>query len=314
MKHFIQKTLIYLLPILLIALMMEILLRMIPNDYTNKRQYLDKHASEIQTLILGSSHTFYGLNPEYFTTKTYNAAYISQSVNLDYEIFMKYSDRFKELKTVIVPVSYFSLFEQLEDESEKWREKDYVIYYGIHKSKSIKDYSEVFSNRLDVNTERLISYYLKKEPNTSGSESGWGTNYNSSKQKDLDQSSLIAAKRSTIANLDSPEIRKIFKENQQDISSIIEWCEQHGVRVLILTPPVYKTYRENLDPKQLKETISDTKAICSNFKNCMYLDLLDDNRFTAADFYDGDHLSEIGAKKLSLMINDRINHWETGSK
>lgn len=314
MKNFIKKTLTCLLPILVVALMMEILLRMIPNDYTNKRQFLDKHASEIQTLILGSSHTFYGLNPVYFSTKTYNAAYISQSVNLDYEIFMKYCGQYKKLKTVIVPVSYFSLFEQLEDESERWREKDYVIYCGIHKSKSIKDYSEVLSNRLDVNTERLISYYLKKEPNTSGSEFGWGTNYNSSKQKDLVESSLIAAKRSTVANPDSPEIRKIFKENQQDLSLIIKWCEQHSVRVLILTPPAYRAYRENLDPKQLKKTISDTKTICSKFKNCLYLDLLDDDRFTAADFYDGDHLSEVGAKKLSLIVNDRINHWETDSK
>ncbi len=68
MKRFVIKTIYISLPILVVAILMEILLRNTPNDYLFKKQYLDKHSSEIETLILGSSHSFYGFNPEYFVS------------------------------------------------------------------------------------------------------------------------------------------------------------------------------------------------------------------------------------------------------
>ena len=67
MRQFILRTLMISLPIVVIAILIEILLRNVPNDYQEKKEYLDKHASEVETLILGSSHSFYGINPSYFT-------------------------------------------------------------------------------------------------------------------------------------------------------------------------------------------------------------------------------------------------------
>ena len=92
MKRFVIKTIYISLPILVVAILMEILLRNTPNDYLFKKQYLDKHSSEIETLILGSSHSFYGFNPEYFSSNTFNASHISQSLNYDFEILKKYQD------------------------------------------------------------------------------------------------------------------------------------------------------------------------------------------------------------------------------
>ena len=114
MKKFLFHLSKIILPILFFFLVLEIAIRKIPNDYQLKKDYLDKNAAEINTLILGSSHTFYGLNPEYFSKKTFNAAYVSQSLDLDYEILKKYDSKLKNLKTVIVPISYFSLFETLD--------------------------------------------------------------------------------------------------------------------------------------------------------------------------------------------------------
>ena len=71
MRKFITKTIYISLPIIVIAIIMEILLRNIPNDYLFKKKYLDEYSSEIETLILGSSHSLYGFNPEYFTSKTF---------------------------------------------------------------------------------------------------------------------------------------------------------------------------------------------------------------------------------------------------
>ena len=99
---------------------MEALLRNIPNDYQKKRAYLETNAHEIETLILGNSHSLAGLDPSYFDTKTFNAAHVSQSLNYDLAILNKYVDRPDSLKTIILSISYFSLYETLESSLETW--------------------------------------------------------------------------------------------------------------------------------------------------------------------------------------------------
>lgn len=183
MKQFLTKVIIISIPILFGAIIMEFLLRNTPNDYLFKKQYLDRNSSEIETLILGSSHSFYAFNPEYFSNNTFNASHISQSLNYDFEIHKKYQDQFKNLKTIILPISYFTLFGKLEAGSESWRVKNYIIYYDLNSSKSLIDYSEVLSNRINVNMKRIASYYILGNSTISCTDLGWGTNYNSKMQE-----------------------------------------------------------------------------------------------------------------------------------
>jgi len=87
MKKFITKTIFLLIPIIICAICMELLLRQLPNDYKYKKEYLDAHANKIETLILGSSHSFFDLDPTYFSNITFNAGEVSQTLNYDFEIF-----------------------------------------------------------------------------------------------------------------------------------------------------------------------------------------------------------------------------------
>lgn len=310
MKRFVIKTIYISLPILLVGILMEILLRNTPNDYLFKKQYLDNHSSEIETLILGSSHSFYGFNPEYFSSNTFNASHISQSLNYDFEILKKYQDKFQNLKTIVLPISYFTLFGKLEAGSESWRVKNYVIYYGMNSSKSLIDYSEVLSNRINVNFKRMVSYYLLSNSTISCSNLGWGTNYNSKNAKDLIESGKTAAKRHTRDDINSYKYQEIFNDNKLILNSIIQWCKKNNINVLLLTPPAFETYRQNLNSEQLNTTINTTSEICSKYDNCIYENLLSDTNFVALDFFDADHLSEIGAKKLSELINEKISKWK----
>lgn len=310
MKRFVIKTIYISLPILGVAILMEILLRNTPNDYLFKKQYLDKHSSEIETLILGSSHSFYGFNPEYFSSNTFNASHISQSLNYDFEILKKYQDQFKNLKTIILPISYFTLFGKLEAGSESWRVKNYIIYYDLNSSKSLIDYSEVLSNRINVNIKRIASYYLLGNSTISCSDLGWGTSYNSKNARDLAETGKTAAKRHTRDDINSDKYQEIFNDNILILNSIIQWCKKNNVSVLLLTPPAFETYRQNLNKEQLKIAINTTSDICSKYENCIYENLLNDTNFVAVDFFDADHLSEIGAKKLSELINEKISEWK----
>ena len=291
---------------------MEILLRNIPNDYEFKKEYLDKYSPEIETLILGSSHSFYGFNPVYFTNKTFNASHISQSLNYDFEIIKKYDYDFKQLKTIVLPISYFTLFTKLDAGTESWRVKNYILYYGLKTSNSYTDYTEVLSSKFNVNLKRLVSYYIISESAISCTNLGWGTNYKSENARDLIESGKTAAIRHSqdINDINDIKCKNILRDNELTLSSIIAWCKNRNIRIVLLTPPAFKSYRKNLIETQLNVTIEIAKRIDLDNNNCIYLNLLNDSNFVAKDFYDADHLSEIGAEKLSKLINEKINNWK----
>ena len=287
------------LPIVLVAFVFEIALRAIPNDYKLKRHYLDKNALQIETLVLGSSHALYGINPKYFTTKTFNGSNVSQSINYDYQIIKKYENDLKNLKTLILPLSYFTLFRKLEDGTQAWRIKNYVIYYGINTPNSFTDYSELLSVKFELNLKRIQSNYVKDKNNITCSKLGWGNDFKSKNSKDLEKTGKTAALRHS---KDSTN----YNENFNTLNKIIALCKKNNVKVMLLTTPTFATYRENLNKKQLQITLKAAQKMIDMYDNCYYVNLFKDTSFIASDFYDADHLNELGAKKLSLLLNKKI--------
>lgn len=285
---------------------MEILLRNIPNDYLLKKKYLDECSPEIETLILGSSHSLYGFNPEYFTSKTFNASYVSQTLNFDYDIFNKYE--FKNLKTIVLPISYFSLWENLRIGSESWRVKNYVLYLNLD-SKLIVDHSEILSNRFNINLKRIALFYIFGKSNAICSQLGWGTNFKSEYARDLIETGKNRAYGNTY-DVNSDKFQKTYNNNKLILNSLIKKCKEQKIRLLLLNPPAFKTFRANLNTNQLQITVETSEEFASEHNNCLYLNLIDNSNFIAEDFYDADHLSEIGAKKLSKLINKKINNWK----
>ena len=308
MKSFIKKSIFISMPLIVLLIVLEFLLQNIPNDYSYKKTYLDQHASEIETLILGSSHTYYGLNPIYFTSSTFNASHISQSYNYDLAIFKKKLFDFKNLKTVILPLSYFSLYGKLEEGSESWRVKNYVLYYGFDNFKSISAHSEVLSHEFKINVERMLSYYRYKNSAITCSKLGWGVRDEFLKQDDLNESGVSGALRHTQENLDNVDTKKIFTENLLIMQAFINECRTHHIKLIFITLPAYKSYREHLNSKQLNLTLQTAANFDKTNENVIYLNFLYDSRFISDDFQDADHLSAKGATKLSKIVNNIIVH------
>ncbi len=288
------------LPISFFFLVLEIAIRKIPNDYQLKKEYLDQNATEINTLILGSSHTFYGLNPDYFSKKTFNAAYVSQSLDLDFQLLNSYQSKLKNLKTVIIPISYFSLFETLETDVEKWRIKNYVIYYGFENKYQFTDNFESLDNHIALNIKKMIKHYVLDKPYLTASHLGWGTNFNSKNKKTLN--GAFTAKKHTAKNFD------LYDENVKSLQKIIALCTKKNINIVFITTPTHSSYHQNLNAIQLEKTTETISELVQNSTNCIYLNYLKSEKFTNEDFYDADHLNEIGAKKLSLLLDKLVTH------
>ena len=313
MKKFISKTIFFLLPIFVLAVIMEVALRAIPNDYKQKRSDMDSRSDEIEILVLGSSHSLYGINPKYFSQNTYNVAYVSQSLDLDYKILEKYHDRFKNLKTIIVDISYFSLYATLETEAESWRAKNYNIYYDISTSKATNNF-EVLTNKLDINYSRMKLYYTKKIKNdkafidstfTAKMYDGWISLKPAKTTDDLEETGVAAAGRHTYDITERSRV-EIHDEQTNVLGKIVDWSKQKKVKVVFVTTPTYKTYYNRINAAQWDNTYKVIEDICRKNSNCRYINLLknEGNLFTEKDFSDADHLSETGAEKMSKLINE----------
>ena len=283
------------------GLVTEILLRKIPNDYILKKEYLDSNSKNIQILILGSSHSTYGINPDYFSSaifkeKSFNASNISQTIDYDYEIFKKYSNKLPNLKYIILPISYFSLYLILDSGPELWRIKNYNLYFDINKSNNIADQLEILSSELPVNLNRIYNYYHYGISHITCSKLGWREVFHEKIETDFLQSGKMAAERH------SGKGENHFADNSRKLKEILRIANNMGVKVLLYTPPAYYTYTQNLDHTQLNSTLNYASELPEIFKNTRYINLLSDKSFIKEDFYDADHLNKFGAKKLTLKL------------
>jgi len=298
MKRFTGKLILFLSPFLLLGTCAELLVRHIPNDYKLKRNYLDSNSRNITTLILGSSHAYYGLDPAYMSPSTFNASSINQSLNFDLAILKRYDGRWSSLKYIVLPIDYTSFFVRLQNSAEQWRVKNYNIYYNISTYNShIEDHSEVLSFKWGTTSYRLKHYYVQHKSDITSTPLGWGSDYPSSRKQDLATTAVLALKRhsenSKAANFDL---------NKADLVEILNYTQTHHIKVLLYTSPVTGNYSSLVNPVQMDTTLQTVGALPKQYNNVVYYNLLSDLSFESADFYDADHLNEVGARKLSRKI------------
>lgn len=301
-RKFNHIVILFLIPVAVIGVLAEIMLRNIPNDYKLKAGYLTTQSKNVETLILGSSHTMYGVNPEYFDDNAFNLSHVSQTIDIDYEMLKQYKPQMPNLKTVVLRLSYTTLFEKLNNAPEEWRLKDYTIYYDLPVKNKLVHHSEVLSIKWKTNLDRIYNYYVLNKTEQKCNSVGWGTDADSNNSKDLERTGPLTAKKHTIEN------KSLYNENLKTLQSIMKFCKDNHIKVILVTLPAYKSYIENLDKEQLESTINAGKRMEDTYVNCKYYNFLYNDEFEANDFFDADHLNEKGAQKFSLLINSLLKH------
>jgi hypothetical protein len=298
MKQFLRLFIIFSLPVLILGIVTEIALRKIPNDYLYKRNYLDQHSKGVKILFLGNSHAFYGINPEYIKPESFNASYVSQSFNYDLEILKRYANKWDSLRYIVVVFDYPALHSRLEKGAEAWRAKNYSIYYQINLTNNIADKTEFFNNNLKLASKRLVNFYIKGVSSITTSKSGWGNDYTFKNKKDLLVTGKTAAQKHKVSNY--------LAENTESLKQLIYFAKAKNIKVILFTPPAYKTYVQNLGINQLNETINVATNLAKLYNHVVYFNFINDTDFIADDYFDADHLNEAGAKKLTIKIDSAI--------
>lgn len=300
MNTFVKKAILMLVLLIVTAIVWEYLARAVPNPYRQKDQWMEQHADRLEIMVLGSSHAFYGINPVYFNRSAYNVAYVSQGLEYDDYLLNRYISKTSKLRYVFLSISSFSLFENLEEHAEWFRIINYQLYMGSRKYGAFSRYNFEMAHFWGA-SEKLKAYYLNHKNTVNCSELGYGTDYClKNKNRRSWDNGESRVKEHTYKDWKNLSANKVYLEN------IARVCDRHHVRLVLFTTPARPSYYKNLYKKQMDCTYQVIHDLMKDHHNTVYLNFLTDSSFVADDFYDQDHLSEIGAEKLTKMLNDRM--------
>lgn len=306
MKIFIQKLILFLLPILLILLGIEFYIRNSPNSFITISDYFKKNKENIEVLILGSSHNQCALNPKFFKMKTVNLSYGSQDIQIDSALFFHNVKQMKNLKKVIFELDYHSLDTQREE--DYYRYPWYSLYYDIDikPMNYLSKFSFYLSNPKLFNKIFLEKWTANYKPpiiNKYGFEEGNFSDEFSEMKYDSIKIENSAKKRLEFRHKEI--LDNVFKKNSERILSIIKYCKQNNIEIYFFSTPLFKTYIDNQVAIKKIRVNKFIETINSKY-NIKYFNFENDNRFNLKDYSNDDHLNAKGAEKYSILIDSII--------
>ena len=291
MTCFIKKISLYLLPIVLLAIGLEIYVESIPNSYTYKRQYMEQHAAKIQTLVLGSSYAYDGIDAE-LLPNAFNLANSSQCFEDDYALLQRYIVYLDSLERVILPISYSSL--QMVSSSN--RRGYYTIYMDLYPRWPISKYSfECFN--LELMTKKIIKHTLRADVvrcDSFGQRIGHTLDTRPADWQDTEK--LVANDRFV-----GSAAQAYIEENTCWLRRIALECQVSGVELYLVKMPALQDYRDAMPEEQVEAMNQAIESIASNFDCIRVLDYQDWG--TDADFWNATHLNTYGAQRITENLN-----------
>ena len=261
MKRFLQHIALYVLPLLIIAVTLEFVAETIPNSYTYKLDYMEQHGGLIQTLILGSSNAYDGLNPS-ILPHAFNLSNSSQTLEDDHRLLAKYIDSVDSLQTVFVGLGYHSLGATTEDNRRTY----YTIYMDLYPRWPLSKYSFEVCNP-DMLIKKIIKYAVSRDVtrcDSLGQRVGHTREAAESGAEwwNKDVQSLVDNDKFDILN------HKLeIANNISYLRAIVDLCNVHNVLPVVVQMPVREEYKRLLPKEQiaLMEDVLyslDSCAIC----------------------------------------------------
>lgn len=295
MRFFITRLIIFfLLPIFVIGVI-ELRIEDLPNSYTVKQSCIEENNNRVKVVNLGSSQAQYGIKIDELDTNGCNLANSSQDLYYDQQLYKKYSNSLPNLKTVIIPVSYFSFEFRLDRTDEYWRKHFYSRYLDIKypgKKFDIKDHSGIALYTPET-ALKFIWNGFKVDLLGGNMSNGWF------KSNEF----VSEAKGSARVSLHEKQMYTDLKaQNTEYLNSIISDAKAKNIEVIILILPVDKSYSNSVS-KERYETMLEVLNKISTEQNVKYYNYFYDSRFDLSDFADGsDHLNTKGSQKMAEII------------
>tara|TARA_R110002074_G_scaffold14142_2_gene49400 strand:- start:528 stop:1436 length:909 start_codon:yes stop_codon:yes gene_type:complete len=302
MKKFLFKTSLLIIVMFSIFLFIEtIVLSSNNNQMTFKNSLLKKQGVEV--IILGNSHSFYGINPSVSDYKMINVANKGRKLETDYLILKQNINILPDIKSIIIPISHYTLL------ADKVLQKEKRLYYNYF---NLKSYDQGFLNNNLIFNEpfrELIDNSIfgsRDNHDLKISDLGWRTTSRTYKKNITRIKDRINAMEGTYK-----EGNKIINKNIKYLDSISQLSRTYNKKIFFLTPPYHPDYYQysNIIYHQ------KIKTIINNFTDEENVYLINGKELNITEnifFEDIDHLNLKGArlftKKIDSILKSTFNH------
>ncbi len=301
---FVNRVAFFAAPLVLCVLFIEYRLSFLNTTYYLKRLHLERQMQRIETLVLGSSNTVYGIDPGRFNSQSFNLAFLGNAMSVDEKLTRAYLPRMKKLKQAIVSVNFFTMGMDYSTFPQNWRQYFVEQFFGI----STAQYG-VFSYWLDPRNFSKIGLYGESTAtyvlagytgpvDIVTTPDGWlnsGTSFGTEDQAEKFGAAAAASHQNSFDE-------NFFQNNCRRLAVIIREFQAHNVKVVVVLLPTYKTYHDKLGVKF--EHMSDTLKALSSSLGAGYWNYTKDPRFTLEDYTPSmpDHMNAQGAAKFSQIL------------
>ena len=268
------------------------------HNYSSKKSLFEANKTQIVGLILGTSHSQYGINPTLFPFKAINIGERNKPIEVDIEIVEKNILQLPNLKYVIIPIDYFTFYYTGLNEPFSARYyHHWNLKQGYIKSYTFKRY-HIFNcgfslTEHDNNNDHALLGYLPQYDNlTSLTE---------------DQKNAACKKRVDNWNrfwIDTSNTSFVFNR----IIDLGTLLKRKKIQPIFVTFPMStKLYNYCDSSILLRNTILINQIVTKT--QAKYIDLEKNPAFkTDSLFSDVDHLNDKGAKVATGIIKDFLNH------
>jgi hypothetical protein len=314
MRLFLKYIFVFLIPIFSYFIFFEIYLRGINTTYKIKEKELISNQNKIELLILGNSHSVYGIDPNQFDLIAYNLANVNQSLYFDKRIVLKHIDELTNLRFVIISLDCHSLYF-----SSQTIIRDTWSYYGhgIEYKNEMPNLSKI--SYLNGYTNKVAINFLEKD---------FSKKYNKIKAIDVEEGVDLNEKitkgwfslngtNKKIMNEENYQIRaNLFneiiknstekKEILNDLEDFIFQLKARKITPILLTIPCFAPFRKQLNDTLIEQTTKDIINLANknNIRYWNYFGLpLDET-----NFYNCDHLNYYGARIFSKTLNTKMKN------
>lgn len=309
MKRFLKHVALFSSFLVIVVVVMEIMLRQIPNPHAFKRGLIESKGKDVKNLIIGSSVSNCGIDPNYMADSTLNLSVSAQWIRYNQKVLEKYIDQMPHLKNVIWGLCYHSLWVDDKEEVDKGDVVYHHIYWDIyneeitppHSLSKILYNSELLSTG-SVACKKWMKYYIQHRMTMMCDSSGLDNGFSLENRNSIWKERLLRkVKEHTVR--DTEESRKMFRENLLRMHQVAQLCEERGVSLHLVLCPLYEDYYERADKRQVAKLREAVQDVAAHNGGVYVYDYLCDGHFEEDDFFDGNHLtSDGGSKKFAKIL------------
>ena len=304
MKRFIIDTICVFALISIGFVCIELALIHVNNEYSYKQHYMHEHREDVSCLILGHSHTAWGINP-HLLDSAFNLAKSARPLYYDVKLAEEWIPKMPKLKTVIIshgydfPWGFFNLHYWDED----WKKETVYMHYKYMNISFIETpydcllHSALFSDHVAYDN-------FADEPIGIDTYDSLGFVWHGKtihQGEDWQQDDMVHVK-----NIGADSLYIYVQEYTQHMSEIAKVCYENKVRFVMVTTPCYESYLQQTSAIGL-QTLYDIVDSIKLYYPVEYHNYIADEEFRADSlYYDCSHLNYLGAEKFTHRIKQDL--------